>query len=297
MYETIRLTEHDYYVDCPAKIGLVQTGPGEAVLIDSGSDKDAAKKVWRILGELGLSLRAIYATHSHADHIGGCRFLQEKSGCPVYARGLERCFTEAPVLEPLGLFGGAPLPELRGKFLMAQPSDVLPLTEDTLPEGWTLLPLPGHSFDMTGFLTPDGTAYVADAVSSPETLAKYGIGYLWDPAASLETLEMLGALRAARFVPAHAAVCEDIAPLCELNAAAIRDVRARVTALLRTPLGFEELLARVFESYGLTMNLTQYALIGSTLRNYLTDLRGRGEVACEIAESRLLWKAVTPDED
>ena len=44
MYELIQLTEHDYYIDCPAKIGLVKTGDDEAVLIDSGSDKDAGKR-------------------------------------------------------------------------------------------------------------------------------------------------------------------------------------------------------------------------------------------------------------
>ena len=44
MYELIKISEHDYYIDCPAKTGVVLTGNNEAVLIDSGSDKDAGKK-------------------------------------------------------------------------------------------------------------------------------------------------------------------------------------------------------------------------------------------------------------
>ena len=40
MYELIQLSEHDFYIDCPAKIGLVKTDVNEVVLIDSGNDKD-----------------------------------------------------------------------------------------------------------------------------------------------------------------------------------------------------------------------------------------------------------------
>ena len=48
MYELIQLSEHDYYIDCPAKIGLIKASDNEVVLIDSGNDKDAGKKVCRI---------------------------------------------------------------------------------------------------------------------------------------------------------------------------------------------------------------------------------------------------------
>ena len=70
MYELIQLTEHDYYIDCPAKIGLVRIDEDNVVLIDSGNDKDAGKKVFRILEANGWNLKAIFNTHSHADHIG-----------------------------------------------------------------------------------------------------------------------------------------------------------------------------------------------------------------------------------
>ena len=49
MYELIQLAERSYYIECPAKIGIFRTGENEVIAIDSGSDKDAAKKVLRVL--------------------------------------------------------------------------------------------------------------------------------------------------------------------------------------------------------------------------------------------------------
>lgn len=73
------------------------------------------------------------------------------------------------------LFGGYPPKELRHKFLMAQESKAEYLTADVLPEGFEIIPLPGHFFDMVGFRTPDQVVYLADCLSSKETLDKYQI--------------------------------------------------------------------------------------------------------------------------
>lgn len=290
MYELIRMTENDYYVDCPAKIGLVRVSGDEVVLIDSGSDKDAGKKVLRILEAQGWKLRAIFNTHSHADHIGGNRFLQERTGCEIYAPGIEAAYTNDPILEPVGLYGGLPMEGLRHKFLMAQASTARELTESALPAGMKLLPLPGHSPDMVGFLTEEGTAYLADCVSSEETLGKYGIGYMWDPETARKTMESVKTLGAARYVPSHAPVTEDIAALADKNIAAVDGVFGTILSLCGEAITFEKLLKKVFDAYNLQASVQQYALIGSTLRAYLTDLLERGSVTFDFAENEMLWR-------
>lgn len=294
MYELIPLTPHDYYIDCPAKIGLVRVEEDQVILIDSGSDKDTGKKVYRILQEKGWTLQAIWNTHSHADHIGGNHFLQEKTGCRIYARGLECTFTNTPVLEPMGLYGGLPLKDLLHKFTLAQESVALPMESAALPGGLTLLELPGHCFDMVGFLTPDGTAYIADSVSSPDTLEKYGIGYLWDPQAALGTLDALETLDARHFVPSHAPVTQDIAPLVQCNRRAILDVIEKILLLCRQPLTPDDLLGQLFRAYGMTMTVPQYALIGSTLRSYLSSLYAQGKISVLCDNGQLRWQTVLP---
>ena len=115
MYELIKATENCYYVESPAKIGLVTLGGGDVCLIDSGSDKDAGRKVRQHLDANGWRLTAIYNTHSNADHIGGNKYLQGQSGCKIYAPGIDCDFTRHPVLEPSFLYGGYPHKALRSR--------------------------------------------------------------------------------------------------------------------------------------------------------------------------------------
>lgn len=292
MYELIQVSGSSYYVQSPAKIGLVRLDDTDVCLIDSGSDKDAGRKARQILDKNGWRLTAIYNTHSHADHIGGNRYLQSQTGCRVYAPGAECAFTRHTVLEPSLLYGGCPPRELRHKFLMAQESDAAYLTADVLPEGFRLLPLPGHCMDMVGFRTPDEVVYLADCVSSRETLEKYRIGYIYDVGAYLATLEMVEKMEARVFVPAHAEVTEDIAPLARYNIETVQEIGACITELCAQPLTFEELLKALFDRYGMTMTFEQYALVGGTVRSYLTWLKDMGCVAAEFADNRMLWRRV-----
>ena len=151
MYELKQVSDRDYYIQSPAKIGLIKLNDTDVCLIDSGNDKDAGRKVRKVLEANGWRLTAIYNTHSNADHIGGNQYLQNQTGCKVYAPGIDCAFTRYPVLEPSFLYGGFPIKDLRHKFLMAQPSDAQELTQDVMPEGFQVIPLPGHFFDIAIF--------------------------------------------------------------------------------------------------------------------------------------------------
>ena len=292
MYELIPITENSFYIQSPAKIGLFKLGGGEVCLIDSGSDKDAGRKVRQILDAQGWKLRAIYNTHSNADHIGGNRYLQGQTGCKVYAPGIEQAFTRHPVLEPSFLYGGYPCKDLRHKFLMAQESDAEPLTPEVLPAGFELLPLPGHFFDMVGFRTPDDVVYLADCLSSRETLDKYQIGFIYDVAAYLDTLEKVKALKARMFVPAHAPAAGEIADLAQYNIGKVWEIAGRILDLCAEPLSFEAILQRLFEAYQLTMNFEQYVLVGSTVRSYLSWLKDTGKLDAVFSGNQLLWERI-----
>ena len=293
MYELHQAGEHSYYVQSPAKIGIVKLNDTEVCLIDSGSDKDAGRRVRKILDERGWKLTAIYNTHSNADHIGGNRYLQQQTQCKIYAPGIECDFTNHPILEPAFLYGGYPPKDLRHKFLLAQESQTDSLMEGSLPANLRLLHLPGQFFDMVGFHhTGDDVIYLADCLSSKETLDKYQIGFIYDVAAYLETLEMVKTLKAKLFIPAHAEPAEDIRELAQYNIDKVMEISDKIEEICTEPLNFERILQRLFQTYQLKMDFQQYVLVGSTVRSYLSWMKESGRLEAFFENQMLLWKAI-----
>lgn len=291
MYELIQVLNNTYYVNCPAKIGLYLDRDKGVYLIDSGNDKEAGRKVRQILDKNGWALRAILCTHSHADHIGGCKYLQAQTGCKVYAPGIERNFTRHTLLEPALLYGGFPPKALRHKFLMAQESDADELASVELPEGFEIIPLPGHCFEMVGFRTPDDVVFIADCLSSRATLEKYRIGFIYDVQAYLDTLEKVKSLSGAFFVPSHAEACEDVSELAQYNIDTANEIAGRIKVFCAKPVNFEALLKRLFDEYALELSFEQYALVGSTVKSYLAWLMDKGQLKAKCESNLLLWEA------
>ncbi len=292
MYELVSIAGNTHIIQSPTNVGLVRTGEGEAVLIDSGNDKEAGRKIRQVLDSQGLRLAAIFNTHSHADHIGGNRYLQGQTGCRIYAPGTECCFTRHPILEPTALYGGCPPPELRHKMLMAQESDASPLTPEALPDGFEIVPLPGHSMDMVGFRTPDDVVFLGDCLASARTLDKYGVVFLHDVGAYMATLERVEGMDAVSFVPAHAEPTEDIVPLARLNIERTLEVADRIESICSDAKGFDGILKEVFDAYSLRMDAIQHALVGGTVRSYLTWLKEKGRVDCHFEDNTMLWQSL-----
>lgn len=290
MYELIQISDSSYYIQSPAKIGLVKLNDTDVCLIDSGNDKDAGRKVRQILDANGWHLTAIYNTHSNADHIGGNKYLQGQTNCKIYAPGIDCDFTRHPILEPSFLYGGYPCKDLKHKFLMAQGSDAEYLTKDVMPNNFEIINLPGHFFDMVGFRTPDNVVYLADCLSSKETLDKYQIGFIYDVAAYIKTLEMVKSLTAKIFVPAHAAATTNISELAQYNIDKVYKIAEKIIDLCTEPLCFEVILQRLFSEYMLTMNFEQYVLVGSTVRSYLAWLKDTGSLDVKFENNMLFWK-------
>jgi len=289
MYELVQVGEKSYYIESPAKIGIYRQGEGEVYLIDSGSDKDAGRRARKVLDEQGWTCRGILVTHANADHTGGCQYLQKQYSCPVFSGGIDSAITAYPVIEPAFLYGGYPFRELRNKFLMAQPCEVTPFTDGAFPPEVEIIPLPGHFFDMVGFRLPDGTVFVADCLSSEETLQKYQVSFVYDVQAYLDTLDKVAAMEAAVLVPSHAAPAGSLSDLCAVNRDKVLEIADVVLGLCDGRM-FEDILKGVFDHFGLEMNYAQYVLVGSTVRSYLSWLKDAGKIDGTVEENRLLWR-------
>lgn len=290
MYELEQVGPQSYYINCPAKIGIYAQSEREVYLIDSGNDKEAAKKVLKIADVKGWTIKGILNTHSNADHIGGNSFIQNKIGCPVFSSGIEADFTRHPVLEPSFLYGGYPCKNLRNKFLMAKESVVTDFSSPEFPKEVEIIPLPGHFFDMVGFRTPDNTVFLADCVSSRATLEKYGVTFIYDVAAYLETLANIETLKADIFVPSHAEVCNDVSELAEINRQKVYEIEQIIKVICDTLKTTDDIISEIFRKFNLTMTIEQYVLVGSTVRSYLSWMKDRGVIDFTTDNCMLLWK-------
>ena len=287
--ELIKVGENTYYIKNPTNIGIYKINETEVFLIDTGNDKDAGKKILKIVDEQGWTVKGIITTHSNADHIGGNKLIQDRTGCPVYAAGMEKCFTEFPILEPSYLYGGYPFKDLRNKFLQAKES-VVTAIDNNLPEGLEYFSLKGHFFDMIGIKTDDEVYFLADSLFSEETITKYHLFVVYDVQEYLNTLDYLASLKGKMFISSHCEATEDISHLIELNRNKVQEISEKILSLCREEITFEEILKSVFDAYGLMMNTNQYVLIGSTVRSYLAYLYDNGKIGFEFKDNKMYWK-------
>ena len=195
--DLLQLTDTAYHLRGGANAGLI-LHDGRAVLVDTGLDRDTAKKILRHIESLKITLAAVVITHAHADHCGGAATIRARTGAPVYAPALEADVVANPIWEPLYLFSGAlPPAELRHKFTLAEPCPVDGIlgTGDQVLGGvqFTVIPAPGHSPNQM-MVAGGGVCFVADACFAPEILHKHGIPFYVDIDQTLASLAALAAL-------------------------------------------------------------------------------------------------------
>ena len=99
-------------------------------------------------------------------------------------------------------------------------------------------------------------------------------------------------MQAKIFIPAHAAVTENITDLAQYNIDKVMETADRIIHICEQPLSFESILQRLFSDYGLDMTYEQYVLVGSTVRSYLAWLKDTGKLNGLFEKNMLLWQRI-----
>lgn len=288
--ELIKVGDKTYYIANRTNIGVYKINETDVYLIDTGNDKDAGKKILKIIEEQGWKVIGIINTHAHADHIGGNKVIQERTGCKIYAYEREASFTKYTDLESSFLYGGCPPTSFQNKFIYASSSNVE--KEFSLPEGLEITLLPGHFFNMIGIRTSDDILFLGDALIDPETILKYHIFYLYDVSRYETMLNDLEVTSAKLFVPSHGVPLKDIHSLIQIHKEKMKEICDVILKICETPCTFDRLLKQVFDSYHLTMDQNQYFIVGSTIKSYLSSLKEKGKIDNSFEENQMLWKSV-----
>ena len=182
-----------------------------------------------------------------------------------------------------------PLNELKNKFLYANESKSISIDENNVPYGLKIVKLPGHSFDMVGYITKDNSFFIGDALLSEETINKYGISYLWNPNDYISSLQALKNSNVNVFVPSHAMVSSNLDDLINKNIESIIGFKNKIKEICVNEISFEDILKNVFDIFNLRMNSQQYVLIGSTLRSYLSTMVSENIIKIIFNDNKMLY--------
>ena len=307
--QLLRLSEHISYLKMPTNIGFLtfprENKKNDIYLIDSGNDETTGAKILDFIGEFfpNSTLKAILNTHSHADHCGGNSYLVKETGCEIWASKGEAYLMEFPSIETQLIWGGTPIHDLRSKYLMAPPCKVnkvfdgeeeifIPCENSSL--SLKVISLPGHYVEQTGFLLQDTDGkrvmFAGDVLSGRNSIKKHWIQYLLDETKAKESLQKIATVHADFYVPGHGDATTNIEGISELNLLAILETEDMILDELKSPKTMEELLKAVADRSGIVLKTSQFCLIGSTLRSYVSGLYESGKIEYEISGNRMLWK-------
>ena len=273
----------------------------EAVMIDTGGDKDAGRRVKKACEALAVTPVAILNTHAHADHYGGNDFLVRNlsvhnRGLPVYAPPFEAAIIENPYLEPVYLFNGAKPPrELLSKWLMARPVAITHLlAPGTLRLAGLELDIintSGHAH--THYAVKIGDVLIAaDAVFGTSVLDKYPLPFGQDIGAQQASAALVAELGVRIVLPGHGDPSEAVESLVQANLTAFARAASTVQAAC-TGLSTEGVLKAAADALGLTMrDLPRYYLNLCVVNAYLSFLREAGRVELKLEHNEVRWSVL-----
>ncbi len=293
MSNPIQLSESVFYLPGGVNSVILVGDDKQAVLVDTGGDKDAGRRIRKACDSLNVTPIAIVNTHAHADHYGGNDYLVRNLNLPVYAPPFEASIMQSPYLEPVYLFGGAKPPkELLSKWLLAKPSPVHHLLEPGTLEfaGLTLEITESSGHAHTHYAVKVGDVlFAADAVFGESALEKYPLPFGQDIGGQIASAEKMVTLEARVILPGHGEPTEEVGELVRKNVETFQraaDVIEEVCAGVDTA----AVLQNTCKKLHIEMtDVPRYYLNLCTVMAYLTYLRESGRVTLELENNVLHW--------
>lgn len=308
----IELSSGVYVIPATTNVGVItnECSSGiEVYLIDSGSTEidgeyvlDILKAFFEQLGQ-SFTLKAILTTHGHADHCGAHNFLRQETGCQIFAAKSEQGAMETPIIQGTVLWGGYPPHEMRTLFYMPSQTlvDRFISKDDTfeLSGGRTIsfIELKGHSYETLGVIisSKDGhkVIFPGDNIFPRNEIINHWIPLILNPVEYMDSLDTLCSLEKIDWcIPSHGDFLKrNINEAAELNKIAIISTRTCILDSLKTKkrLTAEEIVKYVADKNGMKLSFSQYTLVQSTIKSYISVMHDAREIKMEVSDNKLYF--------
>jgi glyoxylase-like metal-dependent hydrolase (beta-lactamase superfamily II) len=299
----IQLSKSVFCLVGHTNIGIIEN-ENTIILIDSGLNRDNAIIIDKIIQEnFNKKIGTIINTHSNADHAGGNKYFFEKYNCKILTTKKESAFLENPYLESAIIWGGHPFDKIRTSYFECESSTVTDfINEDSIIELNTkakisFVSLPGHFIDMIGISILDSdnkkTIFLGDSIFGAQMIQKYSISYMMQISEFINTLDKISKIESDFYIPSHSTIItsqEELQRLVKMNKNEILNIQIFLLELCKSQMQNDDILAKVFETYHIRTTPSQLVLIGSTIKNHLTDLYINNKIEMICNDGRMYWK-------
>jgi glyoxylase-like metal-dependent hydrolase (beta-lactamase superfamily II) len=241
----------------------------------------------------GVSVDRLAITHGHADHFAIGHVLRA-AGARVSAARDDASLIENPDINIRGMFSWAkPGDFLTTRLFRGEPCGVDDYLEDWDDPRATAMPLPGHTLGHYGFLTHDGVLFTGDALYLRELWDRHPLPYAIDPGSVVSSLECIRAAQATWIVPAHGCALEREAAEehIDYHLKQVAEIEELLLDRLRTARSTEQAIALVSGERGLPDKPTSYWLAVATVKGFLGELHGRGDLEFFVRDHTGWWQS------
>jgi glyoxylase-like metal-dependent hydrolase (beta-lactamase superfamily II) len=289
-----KINGNTYYIDAPTNSGIFKFKNKNCLIVDTGLNNSAAKKLDEVIIENNLHPKYIINTHNHIDHCGGNIYFQKNyPGVLVYTSYGEKVFMENEYLHASILSSSYP-PKSLNRSNKPIPTDyVLDYGINKIgDEKFNIIKLPGHSIEHIGIITQDKVCFLGDSIFSSEILDKYSFPYLYNISDSLNTLNAIKEIDADYFLISHSngVVSKDeIVTIADRNIKNIENYKDEILELLDQPLTREDILENITILNNLKLNFNEYYLNLSGVSAFISYLYNEKLIDCSIEDGKMYY--------
>lgn len=293
----VKINGNSYYIPAATNIGVYQFKDKYTLLVDTGDNKQQARKIDETLQASQLSAKYIVNTHSHIDHAGGNIYFQEHyPGCVIHTSQAEKLWIENGTLFPMYIYGGSPIRELSRHFLKAEGNIVhavlTPGVNRINDEKFEIIPLPGHTAGQIAIATRDRVCYLGDTLFSEQIMAKYSFPFLFDIADQMQSMQVIENLDYDYFVVSHAEQiynAEEIKNLVRQNQSNLEEYLDLSIDILTQPKTREEFLEELVILKDLTLDYKEYYFSLSTAAAIIAYLYHQELLDYQVENGKLYY--------